>query len=187
MLNNLTALLSGGAPAVVPGDYESIATTVVGSGGSSGITFSSIPSTYKHLQIRLLSRLSTGDVNVSIKINSDSGTNYMGHFLYGTGSGSAAAGALGASSNPPFITRSANSGSTSNVFAAGVIDVLDYKSTTKNKTMRAISGYDVNGSGEIFFNSALWMNTAAITQIEIFPAGSTFVQNSHFALYGIKG
>lgn len=33
-------------------DYDSIATTTVGAGGAASITFSSIPSTYQHLQIR---------------------------------------------------------------------------------------------------------------------------------------
>jgi hypothetical protein len=185
LLNNVIGVLAPTTP-LVTSSYESIATTVVGSGGSSSITFNSIPSTYKHLQVRLLTRLSTGDVNVTIKLNSDAGNNYTGHFLYGTGS-SAAAGALSPSSGAPFITRTANSGNSSGIFAGGVIDLLDYKETTKYKTVRALSGYDGNGSGEIFFNSALWMNTAAITQIEIIPSAGNFVQYSSFALYGIKG
>jgi hypothetical protein len=76
-----------------------------------------------------------------------------------------------------------------NIFAVGVIDLLDYKNTNKNKTVRTIGGYDLNGSGAVAFGSGLWMDTSAITQIDISPLGASdkFVQYSSFALFGIKG
>ena len=56
MLNNIVALLGNGAAAGGGTSYESIATVTVGAGGSSSISFTSIPSTYKHLQIRAITR-----------------------------------------------------------------------------------------------------------------------------------
>ena len=75
-------------PALNATSFESIATVNVGSGGASTVSFSSIPSTYKHLQVRLIAR---GDYpgnndNIVMYFNSDSATtNYTDHRLRGDG------------------------------------------------------------------------------------------------------
>jgi len=50
----------------------------VGSGGSATISFTSIPSTYKHLQIRGIARNTSGSGfnKMNIRFNSDSGSVY---------------------------------------------------------------------------------------------------------------
>ena len=75
--------------------YESIATVTVGSGGSSSIDFTSIPSTYTHLQLRMTARCTAqsggNPTNVYLRFNSDSGSNYAWHQLAGNGSAASAA------------------------------------------------------------------------------------------------
>jgi hypothetical protein len=151
---------------VPPTSYQSIQTVTVGSGGSSSITFSSIPSTYKHLQIRAIGKPSTaGGQNCLFNFNGDTGSNYNAHQLYGNGS-SAAATALG----------------------TGTYGWVTYWDTNKYKTTRSLGGHDLNGSGYILFRSGLWMSTSAINQVVLTSAGSTsFAEYSSFALYGIKG
>ena len=64
------------------GDFESIATTTVGSGGIADVTFSSIPATYTHLQLRGIARTNRADSNqdaVVVRFNSDTGNNYSRH------------------------------------------------------------------------------------------------------------
>jgi hypothetical protein len=167
--------------------YESIATSTVGSGGSSTITFSSIPSTYTHLQLRSLARgtTSAADVETRITFNSDTGSNYSYHQVYGQGVNVPADG----SANTSFIyyIYSPAANATASVFGGGVIDILDYANTNKYKTTRTLSGYDANGSGYILFRSGNWRNTNAITSIDIVCASGNFAQYSSFALYGIKG
>ena len=93
MLNIVSGLFSEGAPPVSPTSYESIQTVTVGSGGAADITFSSIPGTYKHLQLRVLARgAGTGAVAMKLQFNSDttSGNYYSYHEIYGTGSATAA-------------------------------------------------------------------------------------------------
>lgn len=166
--------------------FDSIATTTVGSGGSSTITFSSIPGTYKHLQIRILARdagASSEDA-YSIRFNSDSGNNYSWHYLMGNGSSASASAGSTTSriyvNNLPTDVQSAG-------FGGAVIDILDYANTNKYKTLRSLSGYDVNGTGTINLVSGLWQNTNAITSIEIKnDRAVNFMQYSSFALYGIK-
>jgi hypothetical protein len=168
------------------GDYESIATITVGVGGAAFIEFTSIPQTYKHLQLRGIVRASyaaTAD-NFGIYVNgNNTSTNYTKHFLQGNGS---AASAGGATTNQWFgLMPAANA--TANCFGTAVIDILDYTSTNKYKTMRQLWGYDTNSTnGYAGLSSSIYFgNTNAITSIRV-VTGVNLVQYSSFALYGIK-
>jgi hypothetical protein len=167
---------------------DPIAMVEVGSGGSSTITFSSIPATYTHLQLRGIARTDRSDGNqdaLKIRFNSDTGNNYVNHYLLGNGSSASASGATGISG--VFADGITNTNSAANCFGAFVIDILDYANTNKYKTNRALSGREDNTVGAVWFESGLWVNTNAISSITIIPnTGPNFVQYSHFALYGIK-
>ena len=170
------------------GAYDSIATTTVGAGGASSVTFSSIPSTYTHLQVRFIARISTSDTaeNTWLQFNGDTGSNYAYHFLDGNGS-SASAGS-GTSQTRILAGRAGAANSGSNIFGVNVLDVLDYTNTSKNTTARILGGIDRNGDGNIRLDSGAWFNTAAVTSLTISPTtANSFVQYSQFALYGIKG
>jgi hypothetical protein len=170
-------------PYVLPTSYESIATTTVGSGGSSSVDFTSIPSTYTHLQIRFIN-LQDSAQNVWLRFNSDSANNYDWHELFGDGSG-AFSGSLTSQNH----IKIGYVGTTTTSYAgASITDILDYTNTNKNTTVRSLSGSDINGSGGyLLFRSGLWRNTNAITSITILPASGNFKQYSSFALYGVKG
>ena len=158
------------------------------SGGTTSITFSSIPQTYKHLQIRAIARdtsASAGSTGYALRLNADGGTNYTWHRLNGNGTSVTAAGSV--SQSYLNVDQSEVGGSSpASVFAASIIDLHDCTSTTKNKTVRHIAGDDMNGSGDIWLGSDLWINTSAINQITMFCSG-IFAAGSTFALYGIKG
>jgi len=184
------SLLAGNA-AFIPNSYESIATVTVGSGGSATVEFTSIPSTYSHLQVRFIGRSNyntTGQDNLVMKINSDSGSNYAEHYLSGNGS-SPDAGSQSSINTLPFRECLVRDGNSASIFSTGIIDFLDYKSTNKNKTVRALFGNDRNGAGYVALGSGLYFATpAAITTITFTVESSrSFVQYSQFALYGIKG
>lgn len=164
-------------------DFDSIA-TVSGSGVSS-VSFTSIPSTYRHLQIRYISRSSGSTANrVNINMNGDTSSTFYWHSLYGTG---ASAAAYAFQSAYIQVAPQTVSTDTASAFAVGIIDILDYKDTNKFKTVRTLAGDDMNGSGLLFFNSGAWGNTNAITSIAITPnAVENFASGTTFALYGIK-
>ena len=163
-----------------PNSYASIATVTVGSGGASSITFSSIPSTYTHLQIRGLvrsNRANTIDV-AGVQIGSTYATQQ--HILYGDGSNAISNATTGLTIVPAAST-------TSSVFGNFVIDILDYRNTSKNVVARALSGYDANGSGTMALGSALFLTTGPVTALSVYAANGTgFVQYSSIALYGVK-
>ena len=178
MLNTISGFLGVGG--VVATDFESIATTTVGAGGVSSITFSSIPSTYTHLQVRYMTLTNTLAGPTTLQFNSDTtGANYYYHTLFGNGT-SALAGAGTSAYAPVFQGNATYPG-------VGILDILDYANTNKYKTARNIDGYDTNNtiSGTLGLTSGLWKNTAAITSIT-FVANTTFNQYTKFALYGIK-
>jgi len=168
--------------------YESIATVTVGSGGTGTVSFTSIPSTYTHLQIRGITRGTRSNINTNVYFgfNSDTTTgNYYGHGLSGDGSSAGALAKIGTSTNALIVSIAATGAA--NTFGGFVIDILDYANTNKYKTTRSLNGYEDNSAGAMFLQSGLWMSTSAITSIQITDPLGNFAQYSSFALYGIKG
>jgi hypothetical protein len=186
ILGIIASSISGNLDA---GDFESIATVNVGSGGAANVEFTSIPATYTHLQVRILGRsdrASTGDT-VILEVNGDTGSNYNGHYLYGNGS-TAFAGSYGATTGEMYLGGVAGATSTSGTFGTTIIDILDYSNTNKYKTFRGTDGVELNSADStIFMRTGLWRSTSAITSLKFNVDGGTlFTQYSHFALYGIR-
>jgi hypothetical protein len=171
--------------------FQSISTVTVGSGGASDVTFSSIPSTYTHLQVRVMSRdtraVSGNSFGMRVGNGSiDTGNNYNTHMLRGDGS-TISYGNAGTNYNNMDFPLEPGANISSSMFGVSIFDILDYTNTNKYKTVRCLFGYDANGSGYTGICSGLWMNTSAINTIR-FAAGASasFVEYSKFALYGIK-
>jgi hypothetical protein len=177
--------------------YESIQTVTVGSGGASSVSFSSIPSTYKHLQVRCMTRgTSNNTCPVYLRVNGDTGTSYSTHQVLGNG-------ATAYADNHPNASyildgwggfQSFSGGDLADTFGVGIIDLLDYSSTSIYKTARALWGRDNNSSGSItgrvVFESGSWRNTAAINSLTFVTDatyGITWAEKTTFALYGVKG
>jgi hypothetical protein len=182
------SLLVGNAP-FIPSDYESIATVTVGGGGAANVEFTSIPSTYQHLQVRIMSRDNRATLvtnNLFMYINGDTTTNYSYHLL--GANGSSAFSDNGVTTDLMIAGTSASTGASSSVMGISVLDILDYKDTNKNKTTRVLTGLDDNSSGVMRFWSGNWRSTAAITSLKFYASTSANLsQYSSFALYGIKG
>jgi hypothetical protein len=170
------------------GTYELIQTQILGSNTAS-ITFSGLGAyadTYKHLQIRLTGKTTRVQIgaNIVLRFNGDTGSNYSWHSLIGNGS--IVTSIASASTTLMLGAWVAGANTTANAFGAGVIDILDAYSTTKNKTMRTLNGLS-GGEVNIRLGSGLWRNTNAITSVTIFDADSTnLVTGSRFSIYGIR-
>ena len=181
----ILGIIASSLPAAA-GDFESIATVSLSS-TSGTVSFTSIPNTYEHLQLRMLTRetssLYTNTASLIFSFNNDTAGNYARHQLRGDGATVSAA-ALTSTTNPAFGYHPGG-GVSASIFGVTVVDILDYKNTNKYKTVRSLSGNDSNGAGTVGIFSDVWMNTAAITSIQII-ADFSFTANSHFALSGIK-
>jgi hypothetical protein len=182
VLGGIASAISGN---LLTNSYESIATTITSTSPSS-VTFSSIPQTYQHLQLRYFARRSdaVGTTSISIQLNGDGGANYVRNELYQADTTATTSAATGQTqmSVGSITGASANAGS----YGVGIIDILDYANTNKNTVVRAITGANNNGAGYSNLSVGMWVNTAAVTSFT-FTIGSSFVNNSTFALYGIKG
>lgn len=161
----------------------------VGAAGAANIEFTSIPSTYTHLQIRVTARTTSSGVSndaIALQFNGETSSVYTLHTLFGNGSSVTAF----ASTPETQISLDKAAGPVvgSNIFASIVCDILDYKSTSKFKTTRSLGGFDNNGSGIVHFTSGLWRSTNAVSSIKLYPQqGGIFAQYTSIALYGIKG
>lgn len=163
-----------------------IASTALSSAGT--ITFSNIPTTFTHLQVRF-----SGYVNYTsatsqpmalgiYDINSSLLSPEYYHSL--TGDGASATSYGGATSYVPLIGYG-TSGTNLN-YTVGIIDILDYANTNKNKTIRSIWGYDLNGSGKVGMNSMGIFSTTAIGVITLNFGGFSMGTGSRADLYGIS-
>ncbi len=173
----------------VPTSFESIAT--VTPSGATTVTFSSLPSTYKSFQIRGIAQFSgSGFGTGRVTFNGDTGSNYTFHRLHGDGSNATSSGSSSIANIP--IQLNAGNSQSNGVSSWGsfVIDIIDPSSTSKNKTLRSISGASWNDSIDtnqsINAISGMWNNTSAISTITI-TTSFAFLSGSSFALYGIRG
>ena len=173
---------------VVPNNYESIATTTLTTAAAT-IDFTSIPATYKHLQIRVMSQDSrnTPINRLTLRVGSgsiDTGANYAYHYLSGDGATVSSSYDLSTTRIPAGYSYSTTS---SSIFGVGVWDIFDYANTNKKKTIRILSGADSNGGGELAIASGAWFNTAAIDTLQFYSnnAGNLTTYTS-IALYGVK-
>jgi hypothetical protein len=186
-LSALGIFSAAGAGGAV-GDYELIETTILGTGAAE-IIFSSLAtyaSTYKHLQIRLVARTNRAAVvdSAVIQFNGDNASNYNRHVLQGDGSSVSSFAETGASG---YVGRITGDTATANSFAPAVAEILDAYSSTKNTTVRSLTGYHNSTTPQLYLTSTLWRNTASLTSIRLLPnVGTNFVAGSRFSLYGIR-
>jgi hypothetical protein len=164
-----------------------IASVIVGAGGAATYSFSNIPQTFTHLQLRTFHRSSTlsGPImNGYMIFNNDGGNNYAIHRLSGNGSSAVSSASTPQAAMYPTWETVPGTSATANSFGVAIVDILDYTGTNKNKVIKSMTGLDLNGSGRVVLVSSLWTNTAAITSIAGSVDGS-YAQNSRIDLYGI--
>lgn len=185
--------LNSGIPYLLPTSYYSLATASI-TATSASITFTSITSGFTHLQIRGVARGTyPGNVNgsesifMNMQFNSDSSAIYSHHRAFGTGADYQTYGVGSTNYIIGAYLPSANMSFSS--FNTFVIDIFDYKNTSKPTVVRIINGFDRNSTSACMsmINSGAWHSTAAVDTIKIYPEASNFYSGSHFALYGIKG
>lgn len=175
--------------APIAGAYDSLATVTVGATSVSTIEFSGIPGGYRHLQIRYIARNSnTGYVtggSTYMRFNGDTSENYSFHSLRGTGGAASSVGQSSSGNSVMYIHGNTGSGSSNTViYGSAIIDILNYSSSNKNKTIRALGAEQTNSGGFMDLDSGAYYSTNPVTSIQI--SNGPFVTNSSFALYGIK-
>lgn len=174
----------------MPNTYTLINAQTVGSGGTTTISFNSIPQTYTDLMICYSARsnkTSANYANLSIRFNGDTGSNYYYKMVYGNGSS-----ALSADNSPDTAIQWAyisTDGATANTFGQGNWYIPNYTSSNRKSVTSDSVSEDNSTTAIQSLRGAYWTSTSAITSISIVVSGTvdlTIKENSTFYLYGIK-
>jgi hypothetical protein len=181
-------LSAAGEVVVAQGTFELIA-TAFGTGSSGVIEFASIPQEYKHLQIRYTAKNSSSATQMNITMNGITSGVYIRHSVLGNGNTSspqALATASSTSQTAIQLVESMANSTTANAVNVGIIDILDYSSTAKNTTMRAMYGMTDNLT-RAYLSSGLYNQTTAVSSLTFTASANNFDSISRFSLYGIRG
>jgi len=173
----------------VPDTFIKIASITVGSGGASSIDFTSIPSTYTDLVVKISARSSRSAFqqdDLSYRFNSDSSSVY--NYIQIRGSGSAVISTNPGTLSYNYAGQINSSTSTSNTFSNVEIYIPNYAGSTKKSS--SVDGVQENNQTEAYATlvTNLWSSTAAITSISLLLniTSNNFLQYSTATLYGIK-
>jgi hypothetical protein len=170
---------------IPPGDYYSIASTR----GGSSITFSNIPQTYKHLEVRMSLRDTSGTTGVAewyCQFNNNStASNYWKNRIFADGSSiTSTDGSVG--TEGIWGTHYPRNGSS--LTGSAILYINDYSQTNKWKTVFAWGGGgQTTSANAAALSYGTFQTSAAITSLTIYPNMGGFNSNNTFSLYGIKG
>jgi hypothetical protein len=183
---SLASAASNSVTPVTPTSYESIATFT---SGSQTVTFSNIPQTYKHLQLRF-NLFSGQSYAARIQFNGETASYYYGASMQGTyesGTSYVRPGYDGASGTMNLFN---SIGLDSTYPTTGVFDIIDYTNSSKKPAISGLSGYQSANTryNWVSLSTGLFNfgSGAAVTSIRVFLDGNTFTTGSSIALYGIK-
>lgn len=167
--------------------YTLIASSTVGSGGASSIDFTSIPSTYTDLVLKLSSRDSAADTRAGLGVDFNaSTTNYSSRRLRAA-DGSTSSGST--TTYPNFAGTTTADNATANTFGNWELYIPNYASSNyKSASLDYVSENNSTTQYDLGLFAILWSDTSAITSIKIYNRDSTgtFKQYSTAYLYGIK-
>jgi len=184
MSPNIGVIASSTRQGLSTTSYQSIATATVGAGGATSVSFTSIPSTFTHLEIRATLVNASNFYSIKLRFNSDSGANYNYSQLFSYNPTNGGGDGPGTDTGALVGIGAKNSASYS---SAMVAKIYEYAKTNLYKRVVGWGGVDGNGTGQTKLTYVYWANTNAITDIYCYADGSTMNQYTQFALYGIKG
>jgi hypothetical protein len=167
----------------LPSTMTPIATLTLSS-ASTSVTFTNIPQGYTDLVLVCGNLgMSAGGSAGRLRFNSDTGSNYSGTWLYGTGT---TAGSSRDSSQTSMRIIGANIGpSGSNINDNYIFSIQNYSNSTTYKT---VVGRGSSPSNEVYSIVGLWRSNSAVTSITIvsYNGTDTFRVDSNFTIYGVK-
>jgi len=187
----MTGILGGliGSFSGEVGDFELIETITLANSLTASVSFSSIPSNYKHLQVRGFVRCALGAAevnnNLSLTIN-DATSGYSFHTIGNTTASTALSSTATTGAATIVAARIVGGTNNSNYFSPFIMDFPDAFSSIKNKTFLASSANLVTDARVIHYRSGLYASTSPINKLTFGVTGN-FTTNSKISLYGIRG
>lgn len=168
--------------------FQLISTTVLGTAQSS-VTFSSIPSTFRSLQLRVVGRSAQAANYDSwfFRVNGDSGNNYAYKDIDFSSTAATSNQATPTSGVVAVGLHAANS--PANNFGSFVVDILGNNVTTRKTSLRGFGGafyFPPGSTGAASVFAGVWNNTAVVTSLTVSTnSASNLIAGSRFSLYGV--
>ena len=158
---------------------DALASVTVATNQAS-VTFTNIPQTYTHLEIRAFTLSSSGNADTGFQIGGDTNSRYYYFCLAGTNAGLAASWSNGTTSNVYFNSYGAT------VPGIAIAQIPDYTNPNKYKSIKSMYGYGVSGGGRVGIHTG-WYNytTNAVSTVTLFSTAN-YAPGTSIALYGIK-
>ena len=159
--------------------YTPIATNTLSSAAAS-VTFSSISGTYKDL-VCVYTANTASPVDMSVRMNGDTGSNYSYTWLSGTGTTTESS--RGSNYTRLLLDNYGYPPSAASTYNVAIIQFMNYSNTTTYKTTLMRSN---NAAAGVDAGVGLWRSTSAITSLVFnFSTGANIASGSVFSLYGI--
>ncbi len=165
--------------------FVKIASVTVGAGGAASMSFSSIPSTYTDLCVKVSSRSTrtAGAIDYVKMYFNGSTANGTTVALYGDGTAYSG-------TDTKIIGSTSTNQNTANTFGSAEFYIPNYAgSTNKSVSIDAVSENNSGTTGNYNLNlsAGLWSSTSAITSITLESAfGNNWMQYTTATLYGIS-
>ena len=165
--------------------YIQIGSTVtVGAGGAANIDFTSIPSTYTDLLVKVSARNTAANYWDNINITFNGSTTGYTQKIVASADGSVTS--AGVTVSAIYYLYSAGASATSNTFANGEIYIPNYAGSN-NKSVSIDTVTENNGTQILLgLTAGLWSNTSAINRVTLTPSNGNLAQYSTASIYGIK-
>lgn len=165
------------------GSFYKIASIDPGSTQAT-VSFTSIPATYKHLELSFFVKNSlTQQQSVILRFNGDANTNYAWTYTYLQASASVGG-------NGALSANSIQIGHTNLVTSYWIAKVVipEYTHTGMLKQVRGEFSHDPQSTGQVYaFMGGVWNSTAAINRIDLLTGGGdSFTSETRIALYGVS-
>lgn len=167
-LNSMTVIESGNIPT-----------------GVSSFTTGTIAGTYNTLILDIRNFYFSADAYVTIRMNSDSGTNY-GYVAYNHSAVNSIALGVGGSVNQIYLSEQQYEATEKNNFLR--VEFPDYANTSHHKTLIASGTGRFNADTFTMINHAVgaWRSTSAVTSITCLTGAATNFSGGTYVLYGVN-
>jgi hypothetical protein len=146
------------------------------SGTQNIVTFSALPSTYRHF-VLAINALGSTTLEARLRLNSDTGANYI--YQRASTSGTVESSQRATGQTQAFLSSVAKATSTGSLQL--LVEILECNQT-KRKVLIARGNQAQNGSDTIWNIHNL---TAAVTSIEIITSTGNWAAGSTFTIYGL--
>jgi hypothetical protein len=183
----LGLLSQGGGAGGVDG-FVLISSTVLGTAQAS-VVFSSIPSTFSGLQLRVVGRSAQSAAydDLVVRVNGDTGTNY-GHKNINFSTTATTSTNGNSVDGVRLVGIHANTSPADN-FGAMIIDIMGNNVTTRKTSLRGFGGgfiFNGNFEGAASVTAGVWNNTAVVTSLTVSTnSASNLMAGSRVSLYGV--